>query len=290
MDLLHRHALLGGAVLDCIEAPFPPDASAASASSWATHLLNLLHRGCFVKALLSPLGTQLLAPDDQTCEETPGRVREFLASAPEGEASAAAAAVIAVGAAALSLFAHANWTGAPVCSELEGSTQAVARTGDVLAALGVDGESAYELLDAPGLLCAARALLITPLEALDAASSESFAVPWWAARCAMLHQRCLADNSPTLERFATRMMRQAVERLAECTEQQASASSVASEVAQGLPPLPPAAPAAAMEVGEVGVGPLTGCAIMVVGLEGRPELNGQHGHAGKLDTAKGRVS
>ena len=142
-----------------------------------------------------------------------------------------------------------------------------------LRALAVDGEAAYALLDAPRLLCAARALLVDALDAL--APHHSLAAPWWAARCAMLHQRCLDAPAPTLEKEATHGMRRALEALERMAGGPADAGAPASE------PQPAAGTAGSSLVGRK---------VLVLALEGRPELNGQIGLVKAYDEAKGRCA
>ena len=148
------------------------------------------------------------------------RVREYLKGSDEGPAvEAAAVSVAALAAAALSLFAQLNWTGPPLPPSPEGGARASRcaasreASEEALAALEVEGEQPYALLRALSLLLAARRLLLEPLGALQAAEADGCLVGWWAARCAQLHQRCLSDCAPSLERLATRCMRSALDAL-----------------------------------------------------------------------------
>ena len=85
-------------------------------------------------------------------------------------APAAVASVVWLGAACLCWFAQLNWTG-PVSVELDTTAAAAAEPAspharradaEALESLAVNGEPAYALLRSPGLLRAARALLVTP--------------------------------------------------------------------------------------------------------------------------------
>ena len=230
----------------------------------AMRLIRCLRIGAFAEVLADPLAARLLDPADVACTGVAERAKAYIDSVPAASTASATLAVHAIGAAALSLFAHANWSGAPVCTEVP-IAHAARRSAEALEALRMDGESAYALLDAPGLLCAARALLL----GIDATAAlpGSFAAPWWAARCAVLHQRCLEVHAPSLEKTATRAMRSTIDALV----------CIASGGGKD------AATAAA-------TGALEGHTVMVVGLEGRPELNTQRGRAGKFDEAKGRYA
>ena len=162
---------------------------------------HLLRAGKYSALLSTPLALTLLdASGDATSAEAAVRARAHLDAAEDKPA--AASTIVAIGAGALCLFSHANWTGAPVASNAAAlGALCEPRDEAALRALAVDGEAAYALLDAPRLLCAARALLVDALDAL--APHHSLAAPWWAARCAMLHQRCLDAPAPTLEKEAT---------------------------------------------------------------------------------------
>ena len=161
-------------------------AEPSTSGSDASRLVELLRSGRFVAALQDPLGAELLGPINEGCAQTAGRVRSYVAAGPE-----AVAAVAALAGAALSLFAQLNWTGPPAAEGLEACPHAADVDEVALRALEVDTEQPYQLLRAPGLLRAARALLLEPLEALEAAEPGGYTALWWAARCAMLHQRVL---------------------------------------------------------------------------------------------------
>ena len=288
---LHRDVLL----CSSSSAPLKAEQSANAgytAEATARHLLGLLGAGALVDVLRSSLAAQLLTSDDVPCDGAADRVRAYVSSVPLEDAASAASAVIAVGAAALSLFTHANWTGSAGASlrELDGWSHGGARHEGALAALHVDGELAYNLVDVPALLCAARALLVLPLDALAAAAPRAgFACHWWAARCMMVHQRCLGSSTPSLERDAARAMRHAIDAIdafaqpaaAPAATESGAAPAVADATDAPITP-PPAAVTAASE--------LSGRYVMVVGLEGRPELNGQRGIVGAYDAAKGRYA
>ena len=252
----------------------PPTAPAA-------RLTHLLRSGAYAEILTEPLAVLLLLAEDAASAGAAERARAHLAQQ-DAEKAAAAESILAVGAAALSLFAHANWTGAPVSGKLTSLALAEARDQDALGSLAVDGESAYALVEAPRLLCAARALLVDTLDDLE--PLQSVAAPWWAARCAVLHQRCLESPSPSLDRLATRGLRRTLEALRamggsffevdDATASDEAAEETAAAAGGSAEPRPS----------------LRGKAVMVLGLEGRPELNGQRGVVGVFDAAKGRYA
>ena len=153
------HALLRG-------DPAPPvqEEPTEPVERAALRLAALLGRGEYAAALEEPLAATLLdAPD---CAAA---VQAYLAEhAPV--APAAVASVVWLGAACLCWFAQLNWTG-PVSVELDAAAAAAAEPAspharradaEALESLAVDGEPAYALLRSPGLLRAARALLVTP--------------------------------------------------------------------------------------------------------------------------------
>ena len=127
------------------------------------------------------------------------------------------------------------------------------------------------LLRTPWLLLYARALLIEPLAELCAASRDALAVKdeapeaeqpvgavgigalWWAARCAMVHQRCLLSAAPSLEELTSRCMRETVDAL------------LARGEASGQP---------FSFAGGTGGAEWKGLRVMVTGVKARPELNG----------------
>ena len=249
-------------------APGPPSSDEAEASAavdvQAGRLLRLVRCGDYARVLRDRIALELLDPSDAISAGAAHRARKWLAASEAP--SAAASSIVAIGASALCLFAHINWMGgdanhvASACGTL-----AEARCEQALLALQADGEVAYSLLEAPRLLCAARALLVDMVDATEGALPGP-AAPWWAARCAMLHQRCLDATAPSLERAASGGMRRALERLSR------------------------AADAAAAD-GNGGDGEsLSGQRVLVHGLEGRPELNGQRGLVGSYDAAKGRYA
>jgi hypothetical protein len=163
------------------DASLPSPSAAPSAN--AERLLHLVRSGAFVEALREPLALQLLQADDSTSQQAAERARSYLQSVAPDERLAAATCVQAIGAAALSLFAHANWMGARVCRPSPVVPLAASRCDAALSALSVDGEAAYGLLDAPSLLCAARALLVDVLDDLSSAEPSACTASWWAARC-----------------------------------------------------------------------------------------------------------
>ena len=153
------HALLRG-------DPAPPaqEEPTEPVERAALRLAALLGRGEYAAALEEPLAATLLdAPD---CAAA---VQAYLAEhAPV--APAAVASVVWLGAACLCWFAQLNWTG-PVSVELDTPAAAAAEPAspharradaEALESLAVNGEPAYALLRSPGLLRAARALLVTP--------------------------------------------------------------------------------------------------------------------------------
>ena len=247
-------------------------------STNALHLLHLVRAGAFAEVLRSPLARQLLVVEDVACALAAGRARAHLRAAAD-ELPAAAISIQAIGAAALSLFAHANWSGARICRLAAAEVPlAAARCEAALEALRTDGEAAYDLLDAPGLLCAARALLVDVLDDLSAAGPSGISAPWWAARCLVLHQRCLGMPAPSLEKAATKAMRRTLEALEASAG--AGASSAASDAVAG-------GPKGASAADPAGLG---GQTVTVTGLEAKPELNGTIGVVGAYDAAKGRYA
>ena len=218
------HALLRGEAAPAVEEePTEPVERAA------LRLAALLGRGEYAAALQEPLAATLLdAPDCAAAVQA--YLAEHALVAP-----AAAASVAWLGAACLCWFAQLNWTG-PVTVELDAAaatTDAAAAAepasphakradAEALESLAVNGEPAYALLRSPGLLRAARALLITPHAALRDADPSSatparlqpvsapcsplqpctaphgcgvrFCQAWWASRCLSLHLRCLESS------------------------------------------------------------------------------------------------
>lgn len=225
------HALLRGEAAPAVEEePTEPVERAA------LRLAALLGRGEYAAALEEPLAATLLdAPDCAAAVQA--YLAEHALVAP-----AAAASVAWLGAACLCWFAQLNWTG-PVTVELDAAaatTDAAAAAepasphakradAEALESLAVNGEPAYALLRSPGLLRAARALLITPHAALRDADPSSatparlqpvtapcsplqpcitplqpctaphscgvrFCQAWWASRCLSLHLRCLESS------------------------------------------------------------------------------------------------
>lgn len=248
----------------------PPASSSATATT-AAKLTHLVACGEYAAALADPVAQQLVDESDLSSSAVGERARAFLKANAEGGAES----VLAIGAAALCLFTHANWTGAPVAQKLSTSCfLAVSRCDTALSALEADGEPAYALIEAPRLLCAARALLIDLLDELSVA--QPMAAPWWAARCATLHQRCLGSTAPSLEKLATRAMRVAI--VAIHADDDAAATTATATDAQGAH--------AVAETASLS----QGASVVVHGLEGRPELNGQPGVVGKYDEAKGRYA
>ena len=262
------------------DASLPSPSAAPSAN--AERLLHLVRSGAFVEALREPLALQLLQADDSTSQQAAERARSYLQSVAPDERSAAATCVQAIGAAALSLFAHANWMGARVCRPSPVVPLAASRCDAALSALSVDGEAAYGLLDAPSLLCAARALLVDVLDDLSSAAPAACTAPWWAARCLVLHQRSLEQHAPSLEKAATKAMRRALAAL------EALALTAVGAEEDGAPGAESSSKAGA---GAAAAGSsLSGQTVTVVGLEARPELNGQRGKVGTYDASKGRYA
>ena len=260
----------------------PPAADEAPPAAETDRLTHLLRTGAYAEALAEPLARTLLPDDDAVSANTAERARAYLAQAAAKES--AAEAILAVGGAALSLFAHANWTGAPVSRTLTSLALADARHDDALHALATDGEVAYALLETPRLLCAARALLVDMLD--DLAPYQSIAAPWWASRCAVLHQRCLEEPSPTLERVATRGLRRALDALDALAGGHGDTAAASTTTDQEV-----AAEQVAAAGGTAEPSPsLRGKAVLVLGLEGRPELNGQRAVVGVFDETKGRYA
>ena len=279
--------------------PKPGATGSMAPTEAAARLSHLIRSGAYAEALDEPLARMLLTAADTDSSGAAERARAYLmVSSMEDVAAAAAAgeAIIAVGAAALCLFVHANWAGAPVCRSLSAEcAHAEARDKAALEALTVDGERAYALLDAPRLLCAARALLIQTLDELQTA--QPIIAPWWAARCAITQQRCLEAAAPSLERLAARGMRDALDALAAMPAQLESQSHAEVGAAVDAPATDPVAQDS-VEAGSDAEGGAKaakidrwapGVRVMVVGLEGRPELNGQRGViVGSYDETKGR--
>ena len=256
LDVAFERALLIG-------ESFAGELPTGTPGNTAQHLILLLQAGAFGRVLHEPLAARLLETADRVAE----RACAYIESVPADEKAEAMAAVRAIGSAALCLFTHVNWSGALISEEVPAVLSSVP-CDEALAALQVDGEAAYALLERPELLCVARALLVETRETLCTADKD-FASPWWAARCLVLHQRCLDTPSPSLERQATRAMRAALAALEACADSGADPTAVV--------PLP------SDEA-------LSGRRVMVVNLEGRPELNGQRGVAGAFDTVKGRYA
>ena len=137
-------------------------------SSTAPHekrLLEFLLHGEYAQVLAEPLARKIFLEGDITSFGAPHVARSHLELASDADRPAVASAVLAIGAAALSLFVHANWTGAPV-SQAGGHHLLAARCEVAQSALECDGEVAYALLETPRLLCAARVLLVDMLEDL----------------------------------------------------------------------------------------------------------------------------
>jgi hypothetical protein len=172
------HALLRGEAAPPVEEePTEPVERAA------LRLAALLGRGEYAAALQEPLAATLLdAPDCAAAVQA--YLAEHALVAP-----AAATGVVWLGAACLCWFAQLNWTG-PVTVELDTATAATdaaaaaaepasphAKRADseALESLAVNGEPAYALLRSPGLLRAARALLVAPHAALRDADAASAA-------------------------------------------------------------------------------------------------------------------
>ena len=272
-------AILTGLPADA-DASLPSPSAAPSAN--AERLLHLVRSGAFVEALREPLALQLLQADDSASQQAAERARSYLQSVAPDERLAAATCVQAIGASALCLFAHANWMGARVCRPSPVVPLAAARCDAALSALSVDGEAAYGLLDAPSLLCAARALLVDVLDDLSSAEPAACTAPWWAARCLMLHQRSLEQHAPSLEKAATKAMRRA---LAALEALALTAVGAADDGAAGAASSSKTGAAAAAAGSS-----LSGQTVTVVGLEARPELNGQRGKVGTYDASKGRYA
>ena len=172
-----NHALLRGEAAPPVEEePTEPVERAA------LRLAALLGRGEYAAALQEPLGATLLdAPDCAAAVQA--YLAEHALVAP-----AAAAGVAWLGAACLCWFAQLNWTG-PVTVELDAAAATTAAAAaaepasphakradpEALESLAVNGEPAYALLRSPGLLRAARALLVAPHAALRDADPTSAA-------------------------------------------------------------------------------------------------------------------
>ena len=160
-------------------------ASSSSVADIACRLLYLIRAGAFVEVLRDPVALRLLPINDAISEGATDRARVYLGEMLDEDKCHGAVCVIAVGAAALSLFAHANWLGARVCHPTPVVPHAQARCAAALSALSVDGEAVYDLVDAPRLLCAARALLVNMSDALSTMIPNGYMASWWAARCMM---------------------------------------------------------------------------------------------------------
>ena len=171
----------------------PPASDAASSPPLgdAFRLGQLVCAGEYVAALRDALAARLLTADAAAAVEeyvlrpspsAPFTVQPDHADGytPAADRAAAAAAVTCLGAACLGLFVQQNWTGPPCAAELP----ALAALSADAAALDTDGEEAYALLSSPGLLRAARALLLDRAELLHGADATGFCAAWWAARCA----------------------------------------------------------------------------------------------------------
>ena len=262
----------------------PPEEAGPTA-----RLVWLNRCGKYEAVLREPLAVQLLLPEDPACEGAAERTREFLTLA-AGADDTAVEAVLALGCACLCLFAQVNWIGAKV-------DEAECHLGQpkeprALEALQADGEPVYALLVAPRLLCAARALLIDCLPATTASQPRGFAASWWAARCAVLHQRCLAGRAPSLDRLATKAMRDAITALEGLTRADTGGAGAGGDGGDGggFESLLGGAAAAALG-GTAGTARLArGQRVLVAGLEGRPELNGRAGVVKKYDEAKSRYA
>jgi hypothetical protein len=214
----------------------PSVADDASLSAIPSRLSQLVEAGELEAALDDPLASQLLGAAAAGELGVANRVREYVKGFEGAAAAAAAASVASLGAAALSLFAQLNWTGPPLapggdsrahrCVASEEANKAA------LAALEADGESPYTLLQAPSLLWVARALLLEPLDVLEAAEAGGWSVSWWAARCAQLQQRCLSSSAPSLEKLATRCMRTVLEAIDARAAPTADAASLLAPLTQ----------------------------------------------------------
>jgi len=235
-----------------------------AASEAPARLSRLVAAGSYTLALHDPLAQQLLGSESLGSAAIAENVRAHLqecGGAADLEAAAASVAMLA--AAALSLFVQLNWTGPPLS---EGDTLAhklVASTEAnhmALVELEVENEQPYGLLQAPSLLLVARRLLLEPLESLQSAEVQGRVVSWWAARCAKIHQQCLASHTVSLERLATRCMRRVIDSLSTSLTPMTAADSEL----------------------------LKGTNVMIMNLEARPELNGRRGVIKSFDQAKGR--
>ena len=111
--------LLGDAATGAAASP-PSTGSAAS-------LTRLVAAGEYAAVLAEPAALRLLNEADTASSSVTERARAYLLDEQVGGTSKdRAEAVLAVGAAALSLFAHANWTGAPVTRLLASSWRSAA--------------------------------------------------------------------------------------------------------------------------------------------------------------------
>jgi len=280
LDRLAARALLGEE---------DPEASSADVDAETLRLWQLLARGAYGAVLDSPLAVELLGSLlDADTSATAGGADGAAAASVRAKAylcanatPTAAATVTWIGAAALCRFVERNWTstaatpGASVEVAGEAGAAVAAAKEHALAALSVDGETAYVLLSSPELLLAARAMLLEPLAELTAAASSTAAsgaeeaapasglvassACWWAARAATVHEWCLTGVAlaPSLELVISKCMRAATDGLA------ASAA-----VTDGL----------------------CGASVMVINLGAKPELNGMLGTAGRFDAQRGRYS
>jgi hypothetical protein len=98
----------------------------------------------------------------------------------------------------------------------------------------------------------------------------------------VLHQRSLEQHAPSLEKAATKAMRRALAAL------EALALTAVGAEEDGAPGAESSSKAGA---GAAAAGSsLSGQTVTVVGLEARPELNGQRGKVGTYDASKGRYA
>jgi len=157
------------------------------------------------QASLARAGVQSSVEDgglSQLREDVRRACTAFSEAAPPSSVSLRGFGLTVLAVSSLQLYLRTNWTGPPAkdSAELpfEPSTTAEGSPlgAELLEALEVDGEPAYELLCGPGYLWLAALLLeVLPGSGGDAPLATGTAVAVWRARCAFTWQLSLAEAS-----------------------------------------------------------------------------------------------